>query len=416
MSNINKIQIKRGSGAPGLGVLDDGELGWDKKGKKLYIGESLESIPIQISGVTSVNNKTGAVSLTASDVGAAVSSQGDGIADKAGGIVFKSLPHDATNYTIPQLKEYIASWINADTSKLKAEAIRMGSPIDKWNSGNTTDVLGWGGWWYVVQVATDDTANYAKFLLNGYGDTNLYYVSCNRGIWSNIQKVITSESSDFVPTSRTVNGKALSGNISLSASDVGAAESSHGTHVSYGTSASALGTSSAGSASTVSRSDHVHALPALTSCAGTLSVAKGGTGATTADAALANLGGTKFELLWENATPLAAFEAQTISIPKITTNYRMVLIDCLEHWSTGAWRWYHASAIAQTNCDAGYGNGTPTRVMSFGEEGCDISYRPFTIHSDSIYFSTGYYTTTFSASTPANSNNILVPLRIYGIK
>lgn len=43
------------------------------------------------------------------------------------------------------------------------------------------------------------------------------------------------------------------------------ANASHGTHVTYGTSASALGTSSAGSASTVSRSDHVHALPTLAS-------------------------------------------------------------------------------------------------------------------------------------------------------
>ena len=60
----------------------------------------------------------------------------------------------------------------------------------------------------------------------------------------------------------------------------GKAASSHGTHVSYGTSASALGTSSAGSATAVSRSDHVHALPALTSCTGTLTVAKGGTGYT----------------------------------------------------------------------------------------------------------------------------------------
>lgn len=68
------------------------------------------------------------------------------------------------------------------------------------------------------------------------------------------------------------------------------AAASHGTHVSYGTSSSALGTSSAGSATTVSRSDHVHALPALTSCTGTLTVAKGGTGATTATAALTNLG------------------------------------------------------------------------------------------------------------------------------
>lgn len=76
----------------------------------------------------------------------------------------------------------------------------------------------------------------------------------------------------------------------ITPSDIGAAASSHGTHVTYGTSAKALGTSSAGTATTVSRSDHVHALPALTSCTGTLTVAKGGTGATTAAAARTNLG------------------------------------------------------------------------------------------------------------------------------
>lgn len=40
-------------------------------------------------------------------------------------------------------------------------------------------------------------------------------------------KVVYSELSGKVPTSRTVNGKALSANITLSASDVGAAASSH---------------------------------------------------------------------------------------------------------------------------------------------------------------------------------------------
>ena len=52
--------------------------------------------------------------------------------------------------------------------------------------------------------------------------------------------------------------------------------------VSYGTSAgAALAVSgSAGTANTASRSDHIHPLPALTDCTGTLTVAKGGTGLT----------------------------------------------------------------------------------------------------------------------------------------
>ena len=43
--------------------------------------------------------------------------------------------------------------------------------------------------------------------------------------------------SGYVPTSRTINGKALSSNISLTASDVGAAAASHGTHLTIGTTA-----------------------------------------------------------------------------------------------------------------------------------------------------------------------------------
>lgn len=39
--------------------------------------------------------------------------------------------------------------------------------------------------------------------------------------------------SNYVPTSRTVNGKALSANISLTAADVGAAASNH-THTGLG--------------------------------------------------------------------------------------------------------------------------------------------------------------------------------------
>lgn len=165
-----------------------------------------------------------------------------------------------------------------------------------------------------------------------------------------------------VPTSRTINGKALSSNITLSASDVGAAAtshgnhvpatetannakflrndntwqtvtpanigaaaSSHGTHVSYGTSASALGTSSAGSATTVSRSDHVHALPALTSCTGTLTVAKGGTGATTFTSGAALIGaGT-------GAVTTRAITNNTALTSAISRNTNLVTMNTLSY-------------------------------------------------------------------------------------
>lgn len=62
-----------------------------------------------------------------------------------------------------------------------------------------------------------------------------------------------------VPATRKVNNKALSADISLTASDVGAAAASHGTHVTYSSTAPKMdGTASVGAAGTVARSDHVH--------------------------------------------------------------------------------------------------------------------------------------------------------------
>lgn len=62
-----------------------------------------------------------------------------------------------------------------------------------------------------------------------------------------------------VPATRKVNNKTLSADISLTASDVGAAASSHGTHVTYSSTAPKMdGTASVGTAGTVARSDHVH--------------------------------------------------------------------------------------------------------------------------------------------------------------
>lgn len=91
-----------------------------------------------------------------------------------------------------------------------------------------------------------------------------------------------------------------------STSDIGAAPTSHAsTATTYGVSSAsnyghamassttpkALGTAAVGSETAkFARGDHVHALPALTSCTGTLTVAKGGTGATSAANARKNLG------------------------------------------------------------------------------------------------------------------------------
>lgn len=90
------------------------------------------------------------------------------------------------------------------------------------NGGNSSTVNG--------HSVNADVPSGAKFT-----DTNTW-----RGIQNNLTSTSTSDSlsaaqgkvlndkfASYVPTSRTVNGKALSANISLTASDVGAAASGH---------------------------------------------------------------------------------------------------------------------------------------------------------------------------------------------
>jgi len=60
-------------------------------------------------------------------------------------------------------------------------------------------------------------------------------------------------------TTQTISSKSVNITVPTKASDIGAAESSHGTHVSYSSTAPVMdGTASVGSASTVARSDHKH--------------------------------------------------------------------------------------------------------------------------------------------------------------
>ena len=70
---------------------------------------------------------------------------------------------------------------------------------------------------------------------------------------------LTSEDTGSVPVDRTINNKPLSANITLSHTDVGAAPTSHGTHVSYGTTSPKMdGTAAVGTDSKLARADHVH--------------------------------------------------------------------------------------------------------------------------------------------------------------
>ena len=133
-----------------------------------------------------VNNKalSSDISLTASDVGAATSAQGTKADSALQGVkVNGTLVTPDSNKTV-----------NIDATSISAATPEQGAKADSAIQG-----------------------------IQGNGTT----------IAPNANKIVNITPSNIgaVPTNRTVNGKALSSNISLTASDVGAAASSHGNHV-----------------------------------------------------------------------------------------------------------------------------------------------------------------------------------------
>lgn len=81
------------------------------------------------------------------------------------------------------------------------------------------------------------------------------------GAATSANKVNSSLSIQLNGGTATVFDGSATKSINITPSAIGAAASSHGTHVSYGTTATAVGsTASAGSAASVSRSDHTHSL------------------------------------------------------------------------------------------------------------------------------------------------------------
>lgn len=64
----NKIQLKRGEGAPSKGLLDVGEPGYDSKNKRLYIGNGLEVDATAIPNEAYVSQKIAEAALSGSGV------------------------------------------------------------------------------------------------------------------------------------------------------------------------------------------------------------------------------------------------------------------------------------------------------------------------------------------------------------
>lgn len=127
----------------------------------------------------------------------------------------------------------------------------------------------------------------------------------------------------------------------------------------------------------------------------TLPIANGGTGATTAAAALANLGGVSITKLWENESPTSSFSGQTIELD--LSEYQLILL--YARISTSYESLNSASAVV----------GKYSRINGVWGNNNNVFHRAFTPSVTGIVFEGGYYNGAYNAS-------YLIPQYIYGIK
>lgn len=130
-------------------------------------------------------------------------------------------------------------------------------------------------------------------------------------------------------------------------------------------------------------------------------VSQGGTGANNPTDALANLGGISFVILWANVSPTSDFPGQTITVNGLS-DYDMIVIES-----------NHNVHIIVTN--GTYQSMDQQRALS--TENFQTYGRNLEAYKDSstIHFYDCYYRST-SGGTIEMTNNVLIPIRIYGLK
>ena len=139
-----------------------------------------------------------------------------------------------------------------------------------------SDVSAWSGG-KATQFGTIDDGRmyYRKGDGSGWGSWYQFYTTQNKPTPADIGAAVSNHGNHVPATQAAQNTTFLRNDntwYKLTLSDLGAAAASHGTHVTYGTTAPLVaGTASAGSANTVSRSDHVH--PAQTTITGNAATA-----------------------------------------------------------------------------------------------------------------------------------------------
>lgn len=107
-------------------------------------------------------------------------------------------------------------------------------------------------------------------------------------------------------------------------------------------------------------------------------------------------------LLWTNANPSSAFAEQDVTVN--WSGYEMLEILYRPN-TTGDITTCHSATIVPVENQSGY---------IFDTAGSNV-YRAFTMKSNYIHFTSGYYYAGYGGTSPAASNNMIVPYKIYGI-
>lgn len=140
---------------------------------------------------------------------------------------------------------------------------------------------------------------------------------------------------------------------------------------------------------------------------GVIPVSKGGTDATTAEEALANLGGICIVKLWQNASPTSDFESQRINAEAIY-DYDFFLVKLRQ--STGVSTGTNAILVKGSTADIQKvinmtGSSTPT-----------ILSRQILASVNGYFSFADCVNKKYNSTSDATNNTFLIPLEIYGIK
>ena len=231
------------------------------------------------------------------------------------------------------LDTWLDSYVNIANSSAKFQASQ--DWVAAWNSGNTATTISAGGTWTVTNIAPYSTKAYAQLRISYYSDEWVVYVHRSSGTWGAAHQAafkddLTSKQDTVTGGASTITASNLTANRALISNSSGKVAVSAVTNTELGYLDGVtqnIQEQLDGKAS----STHNHSTSNITS--GTLSsdrlptvpIAKGGTGATTAAAALTNLGITATAAELNKLDGVTATTAEINYIDGVTSNIQTQL-------------------------------------------------------------------------------------------